>query len=59
MSDKDTIAELEQKNKELTDLCTDLLVGADLCSKEPLYLVQPFFSIVKKHMSVIQKYVLM
>lgn len=40
----------------LKNLCKELLDGADKCSQEPHYIVQPFLGIVKRHAATITKY---
>jgi hypothetical protein len=44
---------LEKQNKELKLLAQKLLNGADSCTKEPHYIIQPFLNIIKEHVTII------
>lgn len=51
--------ELINDIEELKILCKELLNGADKCSQEPHYIVQPFLGIVKRYSKIIEKYKLL
>lgn len=53
------IRELEEAltdKQELLELSRRLFDGADKCSQEPYYIVQPFLGIVKEYANIIEKY---
>lgn len=56
MSSNTKISEETQEIEDLKNLCIALLKGVDLVSGSPLYIVQPFYSIVLKHKDTITKH---
>lgn len=53
---KKIIRDADTDFERLKSLCKELLEGADKCSKDPHFIVQPFMGIVKRHSRLINRH---